>query len=136
MYFTKMVDMAKTPEEIKTDYPAIEAKIGDQAPKVPVYHWGLCIRLDDDSLKKLGMEDELPEVGDMIHLFAMAKATSVRQEEVEDSATGEKRKCTCIELQITHLATEDEDQGSAAIEDSEAKASARRGRFYGPGEGA
>jgi hypothetical protein len=136
MYFTKMVDMAKSPDQIKRDYPAVEAKIGDQAPKVPTYPWGLCIRLEDDSLQKLGTEGELPDVGDMIHLFAMAKATSVSQHEVTDAETGEKRKCTCIELQITHLATEDEDQESAAIEDSEAKATARRSRFYGPGEGA
>jgi hypothetical protein len=129
MYFTKMVDMAKTPEEIKDDYPA-EASIGSAPPKVPVYPWGLCLRLEDDSLKKLKI-DEMPEVGDMIHLFAMAKVTSVTQNEVEDSKTGEKSKRTCIELQITQMATEDEDQESAAVEDAEAKTEARRSRFYG-----
>ena len=134
MYFTKMVDMAKTPDEIKDDYPA--ATIGDSAPKVPVYPWGLCLRLENGSLQKLGLEGEMPGVGDMIHLIAMAKVTSVSQNEVEDSKTGGKTTRCCIELQIIQMGCEDEDQESAAIEDSEQQSAARQGRFYGSGQAA
>jgi len=128
--FTQMVDMAKSPEEVKeetsTSVPAMGA-----TPSAPVYPWGLCLRLEDDTLEKLGVDGEMPSVGDMIHLFAMAKVTSVSANEMEDGNGGKKTR-RCIELQITHLATESEDdENDAAIESAEQRSKERQGRFYG-----
>jgi hypothetical protein len=68
------------------------------------YPYGLCVSLNTQTLENLEVDhDDMPEVGDMIHLMAMAKVTSVR---MTDSEHGPER---CIELQITHLALEDED---------------------------
>lgn len=123
--FTQMIDMAKSPEEVKKD-------VGQEAaPGWPlttqVYPYGLCIRLEDDTLEKLGLGNEMPSVGDMIHLCAMAKVTSVSENEMEDGNGGKKSR-RCIELQITHLATESEDdENDVAME----RQKARQGRFYG-----
>jgi len=101
--FSQMVDMARDPEEIKEDMPAVEA------PSAPLYPYGLCISMDEETLEKLGLDGELPQVGMMIHLAGMAKVTSVSQNEREMS-DGSKKNCCRVELQITHLATENEDE--------------------------
>lgn len=132
MFFAPMVDMAKTPEEVKKDAPVA---LADVPPKGPLYPWGLCLRLDQDTLAKLKLDGEMPTVGEMIHLCAMAKVTSVSENETEDG-NGGKSVNRCVELQITHLATENEDQEGAAIEEGEAKTAARRSRFYGAGDAA
>jgi hypothetical protein len=130
--FQSMVDMAKTPAEIKEDMPqAIAAPKASNGPKVPVYPYGLCISLTEEELAKMNMGDEpLPEVGDMIHLMAMAKVTSVSENERVDDA-GNKTKCCRVELQITHLATENENEEDAREEATEQ----RHGRFYGKVDG-
>jgi len=133
-YFTQMIDMAKSPDEVKEETKGGPPAMG-AAPSAPVYPWGLCIRLEEDSLAKLGLDGEMPSVGDMIHLCAMAKVTSVSENEMEDGKGGKTTR-RCIELQITHLATENEDQENAAIEDAEQRSSARRSRFYGSDEAA
>jgi hypothetical protein len=128
-YFTQMIDMARTPEEVKEDAPCT---IGSMPPKGPLYPWGLCIRLEKDTLEKLGIDGEMPSVGDMIHLWAMAKVTSVSENEMEDG-NGGKTTNRCVELQITHLATESEDdENDHAIEQQKA----RQSRFYGGDEAA
>jgi hypothetical protein len=103
MAFSNMVDMAREPEEIKEDMPQVA-----EAPSAPVYPYGLCLALTEDELEKLGLDGELPKVGMMIHLSAMAKVTSVSQNERE-MPDGGKKNCCRVELQITHLATENED---------------------------
>ena len=130
--FQSMVDMAKSPEEIKEDMPSTVAMPGKSSgPKVPVYPYGLCISLTENELEKMGMDAaDLPEVGDMIHLMAMAKVTSVSQNESVDKDGG-KTQCCRIELQITHLATENENEEDARDEATEQ----RRGRFYGSVDG-
>ena len=100
MYSVKMTDMAKTPDEVKEDMD------GPMAAPVSVnrYPYGLCLSLDQDDLAKLDMPLDA-EVGDMIHVMAFARVTSVSKQELADG------KCNCrVELQITHLALEDEDQ--------------------------
>jgi hypothetical protein len=81
-------------------------------------------------LAKMGMEGDLPKVGDMIHLCAMATVTSCSQSERVDES-GNKSNCCRIELQITHLATENEDDEEAR----EQSTSERRSRFYGSVDG-
>jgi len=127
--FQSMVDMAKSPAEIKKDMPSMVSPSYKAA--VPSYPYGLCISLNEDDLAKLGMDDcQLPSIGDMIHLAAMAKVTSVSENQTtaEDGAV---KKCCRIELQITHLATENEDEETARDEATEQ----RRGRFYGSVDG-
>ena len=95
----KLVDMAKTPAEVKedtADVPAAESK------SKAVYPYGLCIRLQEDELEKLGLDGDLPSVGEMIHICAQARVTSVSESEREDS-DGKKRKCCCVELQICEM---------------------------------
>lgn len=117
MAFSKMIDMAKEPEDLSDPIPETSA-----TPSAPQYPYGLCIALTEEELAKLGLDDGLPEVGMMIHLSAMAKVTSVSQNERETSDGG-KKNCCRVELQITHLAAENEDEEDAAEE--------RRERFYG-----
>lgn len=71
----------------------------------PTYPYGLCICLCDEELKKLGLDDEMPEVGDMLHGHFLAIVKSMSR---NDTTDGTK---TRIELQITHLtAVENEDE--------------------------
>lgn len=121
--FQAMVDMAKSPSEIKKDMPSLPAS---SKASVPTYPYGLCISLNEEDLAKLGMDaGELPKNGDMIHLAAMAKVTSVSTNQITDDG-GATKDCCRVELQITHLATENEDEEGAR----EQQTSERRGRFY------
>jgi len=98
MHLPAMVDMARTPEEKKE-----ETKPLPDVAQVPDYPWGLRICLTERELEKLGLEAEC-EVGDILHLNAFAKVTSVS---ISDSDSGK----TCrIELVLTHIAAEDEDE--------------------------
>lgn len=129
--FTAMIDMAKTPEDVKKEiggfYPTAPAQATTSA-----YPYGLCISIEDDELTKLGLDGDMPSVGEMIHLAAMAKVTSVSRNERE-MTDGTKKECRRIELQITHLATENEDEENTA-EAQLAQSAARRERFYGKNE--
>ncbi len=110
MAFRRMVDMAKTPAEVKEDSAPVSAM--DAPDSGPSYPWGLCISLNEDDLKKLDITADEIDVGDMVHLFAMAKVTSKSISDNESSGP-----CCRIELQITHLAGEDEDTEEGPDED-------------------
>lgn len=103
-----MVDMAMKPDD--------QGIVPDATQ--PQYPWGLCIRLTQDEMEKLNLEDDV-SVGDMLHFHALARVTSVSQ-----SASGDS-KTSCIELQITMMSAEDED------EENVTPASERRARLYG-----
>lgn len=122
--FAKMVNMAKTPEDVKKEvgefYPAAPA-----AATTSAYPYGLCISLEDDTIDKLGMDGEMPGVGEMMQFLAMAKVTSVSQNEREQM-DGSKKMCTRIELQITDMGVIGND-----IDQQMEKSEARRTRFYG-----
>ena len=92
-----------------------------EAPSAPTYPYGLCLALSEDELEKLGLDGDLPKVGMMIHLVAMAKVTSVSQNERE-TTDGGKKNCCRVELQITHLATENEDDEASEM---------RQAKWYG-----
>lgn len=126
MHFAPMVDMALTPAEAKEDAPQ---PVAEAAIKGPRYPYGLSISLGDDELKKLGLGDELPSAGEMIHLFAMAKVTSAGEHE-SMGTDGKTSICRRVELQITHLATENEDQENAAMDAAIERDAKRRKRFY------
>lgn len=129
-HFAKMVDMAKTPDDVKKElkqYPQGATPSPDIA--VAVYPYGLCLSLTQDELDKLDIEGGC-SVGDMIHLCAIAKVTSYNENETE-TASGEKKKSCRVELQITHLATENEDGEGRDMMSSEDRAKKR----YGEAEG-
>jgi hypothetical protein len=103
--FTKMISMEKTPEQVNRemgDGPgAMTAKLAD----MPRYPYGLCLNLESEQLDKLGIDGDC-DVGDLIHLCAMAEVTDISKRKMEN---GDER--LRIELQITHLATlENEDR--------------------------
>lgn len=112
-----MVDMKRTPKEKEE---AAEQNMPIAANQ-PDYPYGLCICLCEDELEKLGLLDEEIEVGDMIHLHAMCVVKSVSSSDNEMS--GPSRR---VELQITHIAAEDEDE-----ENEEAEKPERRSKLYG-----
>lgn len=120
--FSAMVDMGKTAEEVKEE---IEERSGGPEASTSVYPYGLCLALTEEELDKLGIGDELPNRGDMIHIAAMAKVTAVSENENE-MTDGSKKVRRRVELQITHIALENEDE--------EGEQEARRSRFYGSGE--
>jgi hypothetical protein len=66
-------------------------------PKAPEYPWGLQIRIDEDSLKKLGIEG-LPEIGQSLMLNARVQVCEVSQ--FESANSGLNRNMT---LQITDM---------------------------------
>lgn len=94
----EMVDMAVTPEEYEE-----EAEKGNLSKnQIASYPYGLCICLTGDELEKLGL-DASCEVGDLIHIMAMAKVTSVSKREMADGSSDNR-----VELQITEMGIEDE----------------------------
>jgi len=110
MKIGKMIDMANEPEKKEAE-PAVSV---DYSP--PKYPWGLCIRLDETQLKKLDLDLADVGVGDTIHLFALAKVTSLSSSEREDAKPSQS-----VELQITHLAVEDEDAENQMSDDERAE---------------
>ncbi len=122
-HFTKMVSMAKTPEQINKEIgPAPSAPMSAKAADVPTYPWGLCINLEDEQIEKLKLDDEC-EVGDTIHFCVEAEVTSESKNKTEG---GPRRR---IELQITALAVDDGDADDA--EDAEEERTERAARRYG-----
>jgi hypothetical protein len=105
--FSKMVSMAKSPEEMKGDYPApmstSEGKISG-----PKYPYGLCISLDDETLEKLGLDGELPSAGETVQFSAIAKVTSSSDNEMLQD-DGSTKRCCRVELQITDMGVPDPD---------------------------
>lgn len=120
-WLPKMIDMAQTPEEARDE----SAPIVEALPKKyagPRYPYGLAICLGKEELDKLDLDEDC-EVGDTVHLFAMAKVTSASHREMADGKT----ECR-IELQITHLGVEDEDEENEEADRGESRASKRYGK--------
>jgi hypothetical protein len=93
-----LTDMAMSPEE-KADYGPMV-----QDDNKPEYPYGLRICLCDSELEKLDL-DMCCNVGDMIDLRCRAKVTSVSQNQRSDGTN-----CCRIELQITEMAAEGDDE--------------------------
>lgn len=105
----KFVSMERTPEEVQEGMtPSFTA-----ANKFP---YGLCIRLSQEELDKLDLDTNV-DTGDMIHLHALGKVTSVSKRDTEGG-----QEC-CVEIQLTDIALEEEDHENeeADAETAEAK---------------
>jgi hypothetical protein len=96
-----MVDMAHSTEDMKTEYPGIPDDVLAGMDKYPS---GLTIWFGNDELEKLDLDTSDVEVGDFIHLFCFAKVTSISKNETSEGCRQR------IELQITNIACEDEDE--------------------------
>jgi len=88
-----MVSMKIDPKEREKRYAEMS-----QPSDGPAYPYGLCLRLDDEAMKKLGME-KLPTVGKQVLVYALADVVEVRESE---SVVGGSSQS--MELQITDLA--------------------------------
>src|ERR1700761_729113 len=93
------VDMARSEKEIKENETPLSVANADKYP------WGLRIMLTQDELEKLDVEREHIEVGATYHAHVMMKAVSVSANETE----GGKENC-CVNMQITQMSVESEDQ--------------------------
>lgn len=122
--FGKLVSMAKTPEEVKDD--TADMPMATAAGKISgaKYPYGLCISLDDETLKKLGLDGDMPSVGEVIAIQAMARVTNAGKNEREGT-DGATQVCRHVELQITDMAVPDPEP------DPMQASMARRKRFYG-----
>lgn len=125
--FARLVNMAKTPDEVKKDMAdCVPTMSSDGKPTGPMYPWGLSISLEDDALAKLGLAGDMPDVGDIVQFNAIAKVTSVSQNEREGT-DGTKSMCCRVELQITDMGIPGTNEADRSAEKSEQ----RRKRFYG-----
>lgn len=93
----KMINMARSVEQMQ--------EVASPTPlNVPCYSYGLSLCFDQETLDKLNLDNEDVEVGDMLHLFAMAEVTSVSKQD-----TGRGEQCR-VELTLTHIGLENENQ--------------------------
>lgn len=112
-----MTDMRLSPSEAED---SIMPSTSDN--DAPAYPYGLSICLTDDELDKLDMSGEDVSVGDMLHLHALARVTSVSSTDTEG---GGKR--TRIELTLTNIAVpESEDEENEEAESGPS----RRSKLY------
>lgn len=88
-----LTNMKLSPKEAKTMLGCCEPEQGDG----PAYPYGLSISLNDDTLKKLGM-DAMPEIGAKMQLMAVVEVTSTSQYN-QQSGTDKN-----VSLQITDMA--------------------------------
>lgn len=103
MSFPQLHEMEKTEEEKHRSH------FGDIA-EFDKYPCGLSITLTQDEINKLDLDDN-PDVGDIVHLCALAKVISVSKDDREHGCE------TRVSLQITHLGLEDGDDDGDCHDD-------------------
>lgn len=112
----KMTDMKRSKKERKEENGPMKVD-GDSYP------YGLSVRLDHHSLKKLGMHEKLPKVGDKIKMHAHAHVTSVSQHSREGEGGTPN---THVELQLRHMAVEP-GAGKGAEKDGDTETAMNKG---------
>lgn len=127
LQFTNMVDLARTPEDIKEE--KAEATSPVMAGKLPRYGYGTCLCLGQDELEKLGLAGDLPAVGEEVQFCARAKVTSASANEREGE-DGKVETVRRVELQITHMGVPAPDAAGQQME----KSAARQKSWYGDGQ--
>lgn len=113
MAFDHMIHMAK--EVVPERDGGLAAAAPAQAAE-PLYPYNLSLSLTDEELEKLGLDcdDEDCQVGNYLHGHFLAEVTGVSKNKAQD---GERRM---LNLQITHLAVEDEDEENREFDEDEA----------------
>lgn len=92
-----MKNMAMTAEEAKEYSGCCPVDSADSADSGPKYPWGLCIDLNDGSMKKLGITD-LPQVGSEMYITCKVMVESVSMDQRREGEA--ETRCT---LQITDM---------------------------------
>jgi hypothetical protein len=100
----KLVSMKIDPAQQREKYAE------SVAPEAPRYPYGLCLRLEDDDVEKLGL-DKLPAVGKTVTVQAKAMVESVSENQYTEG--GEARTRRSVSLQITDLAISGGGNGDA-----------------------
>lgn len=90
----KLVSVAQKPGEEKEEKAELAAE-----SKQPIYPYGLCITLNEETIEKLGLKD-LPKVGSKGTIQAKVTVTMTRATE------GQAHSSMGIDLQITDLGLE------------------------------
>lgn len=121
-----LVDLSYSKAELKEE--KAEYASGDPSP----YPWGLCIRLEDAELKKLGIKD-LPQVGGEVHFTAVATVTGVNQSARAGQADERSVALQITMLQVTAIedAAEEQAEGkqTPAKEAAESKGTSVLGKY-------
>lgn len=110
-----MTDMSIKPVEIE-NVSILPAGVAS-APDMPLYPWGLQITLTQQELDKLDLDGDCCP-GDMIHMHCLAKVTSVSCNDTIMTSS------KTIQLQITNIACESEDEENEGAEEEMEKPSA------------
>lgn len=93
----QLVDLKLTPEEAKK----LDCCVPMTDETAPQYPWGLCISLDDVTLRKLGITD-LPDVGTTMQLTAIVEVSNTGQ------YANQSGKEKSLSLQFTAMALDSE----------------------------
>lgn len=120
----KPVDMALSKAELKEKNTGMMPTIAGGASKGPKYPWGLELRLEESSLKKLGMDGELPEVGELCQIVGVGRVISVSQRESADNSS----KTVEIQIEKLNLAVQ---ENPDEADDAAFEAGAKKGRSRG-----
>jgi len=88
---TSLINMEMSKEEAK------EYNEGPSPAESPKYPWGLCITLNDESLKKLGLT-ALPAAGSEVTIVAKAQVSGIRETQTQGGDTE-----ASMDLQITDM---------------------------------
>jgi hypothetical protein len=121
----KMVKMERMPAEDSI----LSMPMGAEESPKPHLPYGLRLSLDAQTLKMLGIGDDMPAPEMVIEFCAAAVVVSASK----DPSSG---NC-CVELQITEMGlVEIESKDEELAEDRGGGSSARRQRFYGEKAGA
>lgn len=102
------IDLSLSAEEVEERY-----KVNTPLAEEPKYPYGTSLSLDESILEKMGVDHSDWSVGDIFHLHALAKVTSVSEHENQDGS-----KC-CVTLQIIALKGESEDEEDQEDESGE-----------------
>lgn len=96
MFHAPMVDLKREAKAEKVE-EAMPSSIAG-----PEYPYGCCLSLEDEQLDKLGLDGDLPAVGEMVHGCFVAKVTcaSINQSTDGDGKPQEHRR---VELQIIQM---------------------------------
>ena len=89
----------------------------DLAPQESVYPHGLTLHVDEESMRKLGLES-LPLVGSEMHLAAVVRVTRVSQ---EDTPKGKERN---MALQVEQMAVAPKKEDKQEQVDTQSEAAA------------
>ncbi len=112
-----MISMASPTED------TVQEVMKDIGQDKPSYPYGLCLRLTDRELIKLGISAADLVTGGSIHLHAMARITNVS---TNDGSMG---KNSCVELQIEDMCCVESEE--TENEEAEAAMSGPMSRLYG-----